>query len=56
LTYLDEACTRPVYGTVGDVYQGTDGFMRFVVMFEHNEPMMPPGGEFVGQHLEFLEA
>lgn len=52
--YLDEAMTRPVVGTVEDVFRRDDwgGRLAFVVMFDHSEPMMPPGGEFPADRLQ----
>lgn len=46
--YLDEERSRPVTGTVEDVFRRDDwgGATAYVVMFDHREPMLPPGGEF----------
>jgi len=54
--YLDEAMTRPVTGTVEDIYQRPDwrNAMAYVVMFDHDEPRMPPGGEFTADVLDTL--
>jgi hypothetical protein len=51
--FLDEDCSRPVVGTVEDVCQRPDWSqtVAFVVMFEHDDPMLPPGGEFTGDRL-----
>jgi hypothetical protein len=51
--YLDEAQTRPVTGTVEDMFRRPDwgNATAHVVMFDHDEPMMPPGGEFTADRL-----
>jgi hypothetical protein len=51
--FLDEALTRPVIGTVEDVYRRPDwgNQVAYVVMFDHDEPRMPPGGEFTANLL-----
>jgi hypothetical protein len=43
--YYDEACTIPISGTVEDILD-YGGLNRFVVMFNRDEPLLPPGGEF----------
>jgi len=47
--YLDEALTTPVTGTVEDMYRRP--VMAYVVMFDHDKPRLPPGGEFTGNRL-----
>lgn len=56
--YLDEALTRPVLGTVRDAFPRPDwgGLTAYAVMFEHDEPFFPPGGEFTAEMLEVLGA
>lgn len=51
--YLDEALTVPVVGTVKDVFPRPDwgGQDAFVVMFDHGDPGLPPGGEFPAHRL-----
>ena len=51
--YLDEACTLPVVGTVGDMFARPDwgGAIAHVVMFEHDVPGLPPGGAFTADRL-----
>jgi hypothetical protein len=52
--YLDAGRTKPLAGTIEDVLERGypdetgrfDGVPRFVVMFDHGDPRMPPGGEF----------
>lgn len=53
-TFLDEECTRPVTGTIADVFSYPDyrhGTDVFVVMFDHDDPGLPPGGEFSANRL-----
>ncbi len=47
-TYLDEALTQPLEGTVADVFPDPDrgGGLAYVVMFDHDDTRLPPGGEF----------
>jgi hypothetical protein len=58
--YLDEAETEPVVGTIEDVIELRPGTsvgargLAYVVMFDHNEPMLPPGGEFTADRLELI--
>lgn len=47
--YLDEEMTKPVFGTIEDVFSSPEYYSGqdvFVVMFEHDHPGLPPGGEF----------
>jgi len=53
--YLDEGLTRPLVGTVADVFSHPDyrnGGDVYVVLFDHDEPALPPGGEFSVDRLE----
>jgi hypothetical protein len=54
--YLDEAMTRPVTGTIKDMFPRPDwgGAIAHVVMFDHDDPTKPPGGEFTGDCLAAL--
>jgi hypothetical protein len=37
----------PYSGTVEDVFERPDwGELAYVVMFDHDDPSLPPGGEF----------
>lgn len=47
--YLDERLTLPVLGEVSAMHGRV-----FVVMFEHTDPSLPPGGEFTGDRLELV--
>lgn len=51
--YLDEAMARPVTGTIRDMFRRPDwgNAMAFVVMVDHDLPMLPPGGEFTADCL-----
>ncbi len=51
--YLDEELTRPVVGVIGDVFSRPDwnGADAYVVMFDHDDPRLPPGGEFTADRL-----
>lgn len=54
-TYLDQGLTRPLVGTVKDVFSYPDyrnGTDVYVVMFDHDDPTLPPGGEFSRNRLE----
>ncbi len=59
-TYLDEALTQPVTGTVRDIQHpdwnnpATYPVTTYVVMFDHEDPSLPPGGEFSARTLEAL--
>jgi hypothetical protein len=55
-TFLDEAMTVPLEGTVCDVFPRPDwAQLAYVVMFDHDEKG-PPGGEFTRDRLERLTA
>ena len=49
-TYLDQACTTPVTGEIKDTifYNGS---LKYVVMFHHQNPSLPFGGEFTADQL-----
>jgi len=51
--YLDDALTQPVTGTVRDIFPRPDwgNVMAYCVIFDHDEPMLPPGGEFSANRL-----
>lgn len=56
-TYLDEALTRPLVGTIRDrLYRDDWGAISFVVMFDHDNRMLPPGGEFQAHRLMEVHA
>jgi len=46
--FLDEAGTRPVVGRIEDVFVRPDwgGRLAYAVLFEHDDPRFPGGGEF----------
>jgi hypothetical protein len=51
-TYLDEAMTEPLLGTIEDVFWRPDWqAFAFVVMFDHGDDRLSPGGEFSGNRL-----
>ena len=51
--FLDEDWTIPVVGTVQGVLVPPDSRepIMFVVRFEHDDPWLPPGGEFTADRL-----
>ena len=50
--FLDEAMTRPVIGIVEYVFHRSDWEdAAFVVMFDHDDPLLPRGGEFSASRL-----
>jgi hypothetical protein len=61
--FLDEAMTEPVTGTIEDVLANGypdenghfDGLRRYVVMFDHTDPRLSPGGEFTAERLQPLD-
>jgi hypothetical protein len=60
-SYLDPEMTRPVTGVVCDVFDRPDWGERWgqtvaahAVLFDHDDPGFPPGGEFSYGALELI--